>query len=161
MKHLYEYEDEEIKSMMTDLEGIGHEPLIGYMWVGTAGGLPLGFLVIGQDEAECTNMIASSKILEMDDLPYSAINKNIKGDLKRSDLKSLEDYLTSAFEIGRINDAGRYGTFKAKGHKKMIKFWYDYYMMNPKYCYDQAKEYFTNADEILSKEYPQSAIIEF
>jgi hypothetical protein len=123
--------------------------------------MPLGFLVIGQDEAECTNMIASSKILEIDDLPYEATRKNLKVELKRSDSKSFVDYLTSAFEIGRINDAGHYGTFKAKGHKKMIKLWFDYYMMNPKYCYDQAKEYFTNADEILSKEYPQSAIIEF
>jgi len=161
MKHLYEYEDEEIKSMMGDLEDIGHGPYVGYMWVGTAGGLPLGFLVIGQDEAECVNMIASSKILETDDLPYEATRKNLKIELKRSDSKSFVDYLTSAFEIGRINDAGHYAGFKAKGHKKMIKLWFDYYMMNPKYCYDQAKEYFTNADEVMSKEYPLSAIIEF
>jgi hypothetical protein len=79
----------------------------------------------------------------------------------KSDLKSFVGYLTDVFEIGRINDAGHYGTFKAKGHKKMIKLWFDYYMMNPKYCYDQAKEYFTNADEIMSKEYPRSQIIEF
>jgi hypothetical protein len=33
-------------------------------------------------------------------------------------------------------------------------------MMNPKYCYDQAKEYFKNADEVFSKEEPQSRIWE-
>ena len=111
MKHLYEYEDEEIKSMMTDLEGIGHEPLVGYMWVGTAGGLPLGFLVIGQDEAECTNMIASSKILETDDLPYEATRKNLKVELKRSDSKSFVDYLTSSrqFWYGKKTNCGLVG----------------------------------------------------
>jgi hypothetical protein len=31
MKHLYEYEDEEIKSMMTDLEGVGHGSLKGWL----------------------------------------------------------------------------------------------------------------------------------
>ena len=158
MKHLYEYEDEEIRSMMGDLEGVGHGPLVGYMWVGTLLKSPFGFLVIGEDEAECANMIASSKLLQSDDLNYTSMGKV---DLRRPDLKSFGTYLDSAFEVGRINDAGYYGQFKARGHKKMIKFWYDNWMMNPKYCYDQAKEYFTNADEILSKEYPQSAIIEF
>lgn len=31
MKHLYEYEEEEIKSMMTDLEGVGHGQLKGWL----------------------------------------------------------------------------------------------------------------------------------
>ena len=31
MKHLYEYEDEEIKTMMTDLEGVGHGQLKGWL----------------------------------------------------------------------------------------------------------------------------------
>ena len=31
MKHLYEYEDEEIKSMITDLEGVGQGPLKGWL----------------------------------------------------------------------------------------------------------------------------------
>ena len=31
MKHLYEYEDEEIKNLMTDLEGVGHEYLKGWL----------------------------------------------------------------------------------------------------------------------------------
>jgi hypothetical protein len=31
MKHLYEYEDEEIKTMMTDLEGVGHGSLKGWL----------------------------------------------------------------------------------------------------------------------------------
>lgn len=34
MRHLYEYEDEEIKTMMTDLEGVGHGQLKGWIVYG-------------------------------------------------------------------------------------------------------------------------------
>lgn len=34
MKHLYEYEDEEIKTMITDLEGVGHGQLKGWIVYG-------------------------------------------------------------------------------------------------------------------------------
>jgi hypothetical protein len=31
MRHLYEYEDEEIKTLMGDLEGVGHGQLKGWL----------------------------------------------------------------------------------------------------------------------------------
>ena len=35
MKYLKEYEDEEIKGMIDDLETIGQGGLVGFMWIGS------------------------------------------------------------------------------------------------------------------------------
>ena len=68
MKYLKEYEDEEIKGMIDDLETIGQGGLVGFMWIGSIprlgrrNGEHMGFLVVGRDERDCVDLILSSGI---------------------------------------------------------------------------------------------------
>lgn len=153
MKYLKEYEDEEIKGMIDDLEKVGQGGLVGFMWIGY---IPkqehMGFLVIGRDERDCVDLVLSSDIFGNHPLlPYwFKPNSDFKG--------NFVEMLERLFEKGVISDAGHYPNLRARGSKRLIKSWYDPYMMNPKYCYDQAKEYFKNAEEVFSEEEPESQI---
>lgn len=153
MKYLKEYEDEEIKGMIDDLETIGQGGLVGFMWIGSVPkGEHMGFLVVGRDERDCVDLVLSSNIFGNHPLlPYwFKPNSDFKG--------TFVQMLERLFEKGVISDAGHYPNLRARGSKRMIKSWYDPYMMNPKYCYDQAKEYFKNAEEVFSEEVPESKI---
>ena len=155
MKYLKEYEDEEIKGMIDDLEKVGQGGLVGFMWIGY---IPkqehMGFLVVGRDERDCVDMVLSSDIFGNHPLlPYwFKANSEFKG--------TFVEMLERLFEKGVISDAGHYPNLRARGGKRLIKSWYDPYMMNPKYCYDQAKAYFKNAEEVFSEEEPESQIWE-
>lgn len=153
MKYLKEYEDEEIKGMIDDLETIGQGGLVGFMWIGSIPkGEHMGFLVVGRDERDCVDLVLSSDIFGNHPLlPYwFKPNSDFKG--------TFVEMLERLFEKGVISDAGHYPNLRARGSKRMIKSWYDPYTMNPKYCYDQAKEYFKNAEEVFSEEVPESKI---
>ena len=153
MKYLKEYEDEEIKGMIDDLEKVGQGGLVGFMWIGSIPkGEHMGFLVVGRDERDCVDLVLSSDIFGNHPLlPYwFKANSEFKG--------TFVEMLERLFEKGVISDAGHYPNLRARGSKRMIKSWYDPYMMNPKYCYDQAKEYFKNAEEVFSEEEPESQI---
>ena len=153
MKHLKEYEDEEIKGMIDDLEKVGQGGLVGFMWIGSIPkGEHMGFLVVGRDERDCVDLVLSSDIFGNHPLlPYwFKPNSDFKG--------NFVEMLERLFEKGVISDAGHYPNLRARGSKRLIKSWYDPYMMNPKYCYDQAKEYFKNAEEVFSEEEPESQI---
>ena len=153
MKYLKEYEDEEIKGMIDDLETIGQGGLVGFMWIGSIPkGEHMGFLVVGRDERDCVDLVLSSNIFGNHPLlPYwFKPNSDFKG--------TFVEMLERLFEKGVISDAGHYPNLRARGSKRMIKSWFDPYTMNPKYCYDQAKEYFKNAEEVFSEEEPESKI---
>ena len=153
MKHIKEYEDQDIKSLIDTLEGVGHGGLVGFMWIGSIPkGEHMGFLVVGSDERDCVNLVLSSDIFgDHPLLPYwFKSNSDFKG--------TFAELLERLFEKGVISDAGHYPGLRARGGKRMIKYWFDPYTMNPKYCYDQAKEYFKNAEEVFSKEEPESKI---
>ncbi len=155
MKYLKEYEDEEIKGMIDDLEGVGLGGLVGFMWIGSVPkGEHMGFLVVGRDERDCVDMVLSSDIFGNHPLlPYwFKPNSDFKG--------TFVEMLERLFEKGVISDAGHYPNLRARGGKRLIKSWYDPYTMNPKYCYDQAKEYFKNAEEVFSEEEPESQVWE-
>jgi len=150
MKYLKEYEDEEIKGMIDDLETIGQGGLVGFMWIGSIPkGEHMGFLVVGRDERDCVDLVLSSDIFGNHPLLPNWFKPN--SDFKGTFVEMLE----RLFEKGVISDAGHYPNLRARGGKRLIKSWYDPYMMNPKYCYDQAKEYFKNAEEVFSKEEPE------
>lgn len=155
MKHLREYEEADLKDLIDDLEGIGQGGLVGFMWIGY---IPeeghMGFLVVGRDERDCVNMVLSSDIFANHPLLPSWFKAN--SDFKGTFVEMLE----RLFERDLISDAGHYPNLRARGGKRLIKTWYDPYMMNPKYCYDQAKDYFKNADEVFSEEAPESRIWE-
>ena len=155
MKHLKEYEETDLKDLIDDLEGVGQGGLVGFMWIGSIPkGEHMGFLVVGRDEMDCVDMVLSSDIFGNHPLlPYwFKANSDYKG--------TFVDMLERLFEKGVISDAGHYPDLKARGGKRLIKSWYNPYLMNPKYCYDQAEEYFKNADEVFSKEEPESRIWE-
>jgi hypothetical protein len=156
MKHIREYEDREITDLIDDLESVGHGGLIGFMWIGS---IPkteeFGFLVIGKDERDCVNQVLESDIFFGRGNPVFYLN------FKKSGFKgSFVEMLEAFYENGIISDAGHYPELLARGGQRMIKYWFDAYSMNPKYCYDQAKKYFRNADEVFSKEEPESKIWE-
>ena len=155
MKHLKEYEEADLKDLIDDLEGVGQGGLVGFMWIGSIPkGEHMGFLVVGRDERDCVDMVLSSNIFGNHPLlPYwFKANSDYKG--------TFVDMLERLFEKGVISDAGHYPSLRARGGKRLIKSWHDPYTMNPKYCYDQAKEYFKNAEEVFSEEEPESRIWE-
>ena len=155
MKHLKEYEEADLKDLIDDLEGVGQGGLVGFMWIGSIPkGEHMGFLVVGRDERDCVDMVLSSDIFGNHPLlPYwFKANSDYKG--------TFVDMLERLFEKGVISDAGHYPNLRARGGKRLIKSWYNPYLMNPKYCYDQAEAYFKNADEVFSKEEPESRIWE-
>lgn len=157
MKHIKEYEEQDIRSLIDTLEGVGHGGLVGFMWIGTVGDSEhLGFLVVGNDEKDCVNLVIQSEIFkEYSRSPdWITLPKSSKFD------GSFAELLERLFERGVISDAGHYPDLRARGGKRMLKSWFDPYTMNPKYCYDQAKEYFRNAEEVFSKEVPESKIWE-
>lgn len=155
MKHIKEYEDQEIKNLIDSLEGVGHGGLVGFMWIGNIPkGEQIGFLVIGRDERDCVDLLISSNLFKNETGFYrwTLENPGFKG--------TFVEMMESLFEKGAISDAGHYPDLKARGNKRMVKYWFDPYTMNPKYCYDQAKEYFKNAEEVFSEEVPESKIWE-
>jgi len=153
MKYLKEYEEADLKDLIDDLEEIGQGGLVGFMWIGSIPNQEhLGFLVVGRDERDCIDLVMSADIFGKNHpyLPNWFKTKDFKG--------SFGEMLEGLFENGLISDAGHYSNLKARGGRRLVKSWYDPYMMNPKYCYDQAKEYFRNAEEVFSKEVPEDQI---
>ena len=153
MKHikLFEFDSDDI---LGDLEKIGFEPYVGYIWCEGTKETPLGFVVVGKDEEDCVNQVKEHLPLYLEDR-YSASTSGIPG--MQYGTKTMEGYLTVLFESGLIRDAGHY-RLKARKNEAFVKIFWDEYMMNPKYVYDQAQQYFTNADLVFSKEYPQEKI---
>lgn len=143
MKHIKVFESDSY-DLLGDLEKIGFEPFIGFIWCeGTSNNRPLGFVVVGKDEEDCVNQVK-------DHLPPYLADFT----LNPRDIKSMDDYLTYLFGAGKIRDAGHYA-LKARKNEALVKIFWDEYMMNPKYVYDQAKKYFTDADYAFNLEEPQ------
>lgn len=161
MKYIKVYEEEtgseDLEGLLSDMGTLGIGGLVGFMWVGEkniGGGInsgeeQMGFLVIGKNERDCVDLVLSSGIFGNHPLLPNWFKPN--SDFKGTFVGMLE----RLFEKGVISDAGHYSDLKARGGRRLVKSWYDPYMMNPKYCYDQAKEYFINADEVFSKEEPE------
>lgn len=147
MKHLKEYNDEDLENLMGDLEDIGHGGPIGFMWTGifTTGG-NAGFIVIAKDEIECVKSVIENQ-REIFQLNYLAIQIN---DSPR--YQTFDDLLDKLIQEDVIYEGTYFYGLKAKSSKTLLKFWYYNFIISPKYLYDQAKEYFKNADEILTKQ---------
>ena len=159
MKHikLFELDSDDI---LGDLEKIGFEPYIGYIWCEGTRQNPLGFVVVGKDDQDCVDQLRNylPNYLEGPGL-YSTSGPGPSSGFAGAPrgIKTMEDYLTYLFEAGQIRDAGHYA-LKARKNEAFVKIFWDEYMMNPKYVYDQAQEYFTNADYAFSRDLPQDKI---
>ena len=147
MKHikLFELDSDDI---LGDLEKIGFEPYVGYIWCEGTRYNPLGFVVVGKDEQDCVDQLRKH-------LPNYLVYPSKY--FAPREIKTMSDYLAYLFESGQIRDAGHYA-LKARKNEAFVKIFWDEYMMNPKYVYDQAQEYFTNADYAFSRDLPQDKI---
>jgi hypothetical protein len=160
MKHikLFELDSDDI---LGDLEKIGFEPYVGYIWCEGTRYNPLGFVVVGKDEQDCVDQLRKHlPNYLVDPSKYSTSGPGTSsggfGGAPR-EIKTMSDYLAYLFEAGQIRDAGHYA-LKARKNEAFVKIFWDEYMMNPKYVYDQAQEYFTNADYAFSRDLPQDKI---
>lgn len=159
MKHLHTFESDR-RSLLTGLEQLGFEPYVGFMyWMGTPEN-ELGFVVIGADETSCVKQLQKHLY---DYLPsnsfgssggFSGTSGGFPG--KKENL-SMEDFMVDLFSRGKINDAGFY-RLKSKNSVALVEVFYQQYIMNPKFVWDKAKEYFSNAEEVFSQEIPESKI---
>ena len=160
MKHIKVFESDPY-DLLGDLEKIGFEPFKRFIWCEGTRQSPLGFVVVGKDEEDCVNQLKKH-------LPNYLVNPGIRYSTSGpgpssgsagvpSGIKTMEDYLTYLFEAGQIRDAGHYA-LKARKNEAFVKVFWDEYMMNPKYVWDQAEQYFTNADYAFSRDLPQDEI---
>jgi hypothetical protein len=157
MKHLRTFESEE--SLLGDLEKLGYEPFIGFMyWAGTPQN-EFGFIVIGQTEKDCISQL-KKHIYQYLDTPRSMSTSGSAGSMGMYNTENMESFLVMLFEQGYIRDAGYY-RLKAKKNLAMLEIFTDPYVLNPKWIWDKAKEYFSDAEEVFSQEKPKSKIYYF
>jgi hypothetical protein len=129
LKHLYEYDDEELKDLMGDLEGVGLGNLKGWLIITVnTHGLSLAEMVIADDWKKATMI-------------YD----------KHGNLGGKGVHLAS--ELARIKTSGNLSGwdiidgFNAKGYKEGYKKWD---MANPYYTVEVLNHFFSNAETIMS-----------
>jgi hypothetical protein len=129
LKHLYEYDDDEIRQMMGDLEEVGHGSLNGWLIITVnTHGLSLAEMVIADDWKKATMI-------------YD----------KHGNLGGKGVHLAS--ELARIKTSGNLSGwdiidgFNAKGYKEGYKKWD---MANPYYTVEVLNHFFSNAETIMS-----------
>ena len=129
LKHLYEYDDDEIRSMMGDLEEVGHGSLKGWLIITVnVHGLTLAEMVIADDWKKATMI-------------YD----------KHGNLGGKGVHLAS--ELSRMKSSGNLTSwdildgFNAKGYKEGYKKWD---MANPYYTIQVLNHFFSNGETIIN-----------
>lgn len=154
MKHIKLFE-EDLEDLIGDLEGVGFDRSIGYMFLSSKGDPPIGFLIKARDESRCVQALLG---LSMENwlhtppyLKYGSTSGPGKPPAFMSDLKEKKfpELMEFFFEQGQVPDAGYYGTFKAKDTSEAVIVFTDIYTINAKAFVDLAYEHFSNADEVF------------
>lgn len=149
MKHIRVFEEDDL---IGDLESIGFEKSVGYMYMSNTGDIPIAFLVKGKTEARCAQMIiglakkgwfVTPPHLKMSTSGLLGSLDFLKGET------SVEDLLHLLFEQGFLPDAGYYGQFKAKDPSEAAICYKENYSVNAKAFVDLAYSHFSNADDIF------------
>lgn len=162
MKHIKLFE-ENLDDLMGDLEGIGFQRSIGYMFLSTTGVQPIAFLIKARDESRCVQALLGLSMENWFSTPPSLKSTSTSGPgtppVFISDLKTKKfpELLEFFFEQGYLPDAGYYGTFKAKDTSEAVIVFTDIYTINAKSFIDIAYKHFSNADEIF-KSYKSDSI---
>lgn len=161
MKHVRTFESED--SLLGDLEKLGYEPFVGFMyWAGTPQ-KEFGFIVIGQSERKCLEQLKKHiyQYLELKGHGTGGFGTSASSGLVGMyNKESIASFLEMLFEQGYIRDAGHY-QLKAKKNVALLEVFTEPYLLNPKWIWDKAKEYFSDAEEVFSKEKPNSKIYYF
>jgi hypothetical protein len=143
------------RRLLAGLEELGFEPYVGFMyWSGTRDS-QLGFVVIGPDEKSCVKQLKEHLPKFLYGRPLSSAG--FGGFSKKEENLSMQDYMVELFESGYLLDAGFY-KLKSKRNQSILEIFTEPYVMNPKYVWEKAKEYFSDAEEVFSKEIPESKI---
>ena len=159
MKYVRTFESED--SLLGDLEKLGYEPFVGFMyWAGTPQN-EFGFIVIGQTEQKCLEQLKKHiyQYLELKSRGTGGFGAS-SGLVGMYNKESIASFLEMLFEQGYIRDAGHY-QLKAKKNGALLEVFTEPYLLNPKWIWDKAKEYFSDAEEVFSKEKPNSKIYYF
>jgi len=129
LKHLYEYDDDEIRSMMSDLEEVGHGSLKGWLIITVnIHGLTLAEMVIADDWKKATTIydkhgnIGGKGVHLASELAKYKVNNNL-----------------TSWDI--------IDGFDAKGYKEGYKKWD---MANPYYTVEVLNHFFSNSETIMS-----------
>lgn len=160
MKYVRTFESED--SLLGDLEKLGYEPFVGFMyWEGTPQN-QFGFIVIGATEQKCLEQLKKHiyKYLELPSYGTGGFSRASSGSVGMYNKESIGSFLEMLFEQGYIRDAGYY-QLKAKKNVALLEVFNEPYVLNPKWIWDKAKEYFSDAEEVFSKEKPDSKIYYF
>ena len=160
MKYLRTFESED--SLLGDLEKLGYEPFVGFMyWAGTPQN-QFGFIVIGATEQKCLEQLKKHiyQYLEIPSYGTGGFARASSGSVGMYNKESIGSFLEMLFEQGYIRDAGYY-QLKAKKNVALLEVFTEPYLLNPKWIWDKAKEYFSDAEEVFSKEKPDSKIYYF
>jgi len=161
MKYIRTFESED--SLLGDLEKLGYEPFLGFMyWAGTSQN-EFGFIVIGQTEQKCLEQLKKHiyQYLELPSRGTSGIfGGSSAGSAGMYNKESIGSFLQMLFEQGYIRDAGYY-QLKSKRNVALLEVFTEPYLLNPKWVWDKAKEYFSDAEEVFSEEKPASYLFYF
>ena len=160
MKYVRTFESED--SLLGDLEKLGYEPFVGFMyWAGTPQN-QFGFIVIGATEQKCLEQLKKHiyQYLELPSYGTGGFARASSGSVGMYNKESIGSFLEMLFEQGYIRDAGYY-QLKAKKNVALLEVFTEPYLLNPKWIWDKAKEYFSDAEEVFSKEKPDSKIYYF
>jgi hypothetical protein len=129
LKHLYEYDDDEIRSMMSDLEEVGHGSLKGWLIIMVnLNGQTLAEMVIADDWKKATTIYDKHGNL-------GGRGVHLASELAR--------YKT----VRNITSWDIIDGFNAKGYKEGYKKWD---MANPYYTVEVLNHFFSNAETIMS-----------
>jgi hypothetical protein len=160
MKYVRTFESED--SLLGDLEKLGYEPFVGFMyWAGTPQN-QFGFIVVGATEQKCLEQLKKHiyQYLELPSYGTGGFARASSGGVGMYNKESIGSFLEMLFEQGYIRDAGYY-QLKAKKNVALLEVFTEPYLLNPKWIWDKAKEYFSDAEEVFSKEKPDSKIYYF
>lgn len=152
MKHIKLFE-EDLEDLIGDLEGIGFDRSIGYMFLSTRGDQPIAFLIKARAESRCVQALLGLSLENWFSTPptlkYTSTSGPGKPPAFMSDLKTkkFSELMEFFFEQGYLPDAGYYGPFKAKDTSEAVIVFTDIYTINAKAFVDLAYEHFSNADE--------------
>ena len=132
LKHLYEYDDDEIRSMMSDLEEVGHGALKGWL------------IMVTNNQGGC-----GAEMIIADDWKKATMIYDKHGNLGGKGVH-LASELSKFKTSGNIISWDILDGFNAKGYKEGYKKWD---MANPYYTTQVLNHFFSNAESIMNNIY--------